>query len=299
MAQKTKKQKFTGERLIPEVMNEDTFLHLHRYAITFDYIKDKDVIDIACGEGYGSFLMSKYAKNIIGIDIDKNTIDNANSKYVNNNLLYLQGDVSKIPLQSSTIDVVVSFETIEHTTMHDDMMLEIKRVLKPDGLLIMSSPDKYNYSEKRGFRNKFHVKELYLEEFENLIKKYFKYDKMLFQRYFHGSMMFSMENIKKITEFRGDFDKIDEFDFFDSMIFNIALASDDEIDFNKNASVFDATNFVSEVFNSKTYKLANIIAKPFRFFMKKQFILFDIHQIIFTKIIINGYQAIYQFKKYI
>lgn len=269
MAQKTKKQKFTGERLIPEVMNEDTFLHLHRYAITFDYIKDKDVIDIACGEGYGSFLMSKYAKNIIGIDIDKNTIDNANSKYVNNNLLYLQGDVSKIPLQSSTIDVVVSFETIEHTTMHDDMMLEIKRVLKPDGLLIMSSPDKYNYSEKRGFRNKFHVKELYLEEFENLIKKYFKYDKMLFQRYFHGSMMFSMENIKKITEFRGDFDKIDEFDFFDSMIFNIALASDDEIDFNKNASVFDATNFVSEVFNSKTYKLANIIAKPFRFFMKK------------------------------
>jgi ubiquinone/menaquinone biosynthesis C-methylase UbiE len=268
MAQKTKKQKFTGERLMPEVMNEDTFLHLHRYAITFDYIKDKDVIDIACGEGYGSFLMSKYAKNIIGIDIDKNTIDNANSKYVNNNLSYLQGDVSKIPLQSSTIDVVVSFETIEHTTMHNEMMVEIKRVLKPDGLLIMSSPDKYNYSEKRGFRNKFHVKELYLEEFENLIKKYFKYDKMLFQRYFHGSMMFSMENIKKITEFRGNFNKIDELDFFDNMVFNIVLASDNEIAVSKKASVFDATNYVTEVFNSKTYKLANILAKPIRFFRK-------------------------------
>ncbi|MGB4263950.1 MAG: methyltransferase domain-containing protein, partial [Bacteroidales bacterium] len=170
---------------------------------------------------------------------------------------------------SSTIDVVVSFETIEHTTMHDEMMLEIKRVLKPDGLLIMSSPDKYNYSEKRGFRNKFHVKELYLEEFENLIKKYFKYDKMLFQRYFHGSMMFPMENIKIITEFRGNFNKIDELDFFDSMIFNIVFASDNEIAVSKKASVFDATNYVTEVFNSKTYKLANIIAKPFRFLMKK------------------------------
>jgi len=265
MVQKTKKQKFTGERLIPEVISEDTFLHLHRYAITFDYIKDKEVVDIACGEGYGSFLMSKYAKNVTGIDIDEDTIINANSKYKNNNLSYLQGDVSKIPLQSSTIDVVVSFETIEHTTMHNEMMQEIKRVLKPDGLLIMSSPDKKNYSDKRGFNNQFHVKELYLEEFENLIKKYFKYDKMLFQRYFHGSMVFSEGNIEKITEFRGDFDKIDEFDFFDSMIFNIALASDNEIDINKNASVFDATNFVSEVFNSKTYKLANIIAKPFRF----------------------------------
>jgi ubiquinone/menaquinone biosynthesis C-methylase UbiE len=250
-------------------MNEDTFLHLHRYAIAFDYIKDKKVVDIACGEGYGSFLMSKYAKNFTVIDIDEDTIINANSKYKNNNLSYLQGDVSEIPLQSSTIDAVISFETIEHTTKHDEIMQEIKRVLKPDGLLIMSSPDKSNYSEKRGFINKYHVKELYSEEFKNLIKKYFKYDKMLFQRYFHGSMIFSEGNIEKITEFRGDFDKIDKFDFFDNMIFNIALASDNEIDINKNASVFDATNFVTEVFNSKTYKLANIIAKPFRYLMKK------------------------------
>lgn len=269
MAQITKKQKFTGERLISKIMNEDTFLHLHRYAIAFDYIIDKEVVDIACGEGYGSFLMSKYAKNVTGIDIDEDTIINANSKYKNNNLSYLQGDVSEIPLQSSTIDAVISFETIEHTTKHDEIMQEIKRVLKPDGLLIMSSPDKSNYSEKRGFINKYHVKELYSEEFKNLIKKYFKYDKMLFQRYFHGSMIFSEGNIEKITEFRGDFDKIDKFDFFDNMIFNIALASDNEININKNASVFDATNFVSEVFNSKTYKLANIIAKPFRYLMKK------------------------------
>lgn len=269
MAQITKKQKFTGERLISKIMNEDTFLHLHRYAIAFDYIKDKKVVDIACGEGYGSFLMSKYAKNFTVIDIDEDTIINANSKYKNNNLSYLQGDVSEIPLQSSTIDAVISFETIEHTTKHDEIMQEIKRVLKPDGLLIMSSPDKSNYSEKRGFINKYHVKELYSEEFKNLIKKYFKYDKMLFQRYFHGSMIFSEGNIEKITEFRGDFDKIDKFDFFDNMIFNIALASDNEININKNASVFDATNFVSEVFNSKTYKLANIIAKPFRYLMKK------------------------------
>ncbi len=53
------------------------------------------------------------------------------------------------------------------------------------------------------------------------------------------------------------------------MIFNIALASDNAIYVNKKASVFDATNFVTEVFNSKTYKLANIIAKPFRYLMKK------------------------------
>ncbi len=268
MAQKTKKQKFTGERIIPEVINEDTFLHLHRYALTFDYIKDKDVIDIACGEGYGSFLMSNYAKNVKGIDINNDVIENAKIKYKKDNLDFLQGTVANIPLQDSSIDVIVSFETIEHITMHDEMMREIKRVLKPDGLLIISSPDKKNYSDKRGFNNKFHVKELYLEEFENLIKKYFKYDKMLFQRYFHGSMMFSKENIEIITEFHGDFNKIDELDFFDNMVFNIVLASDNKITVCKKASAFDATNYVTEVFNSKTYKLANAIVKPFRFFIK-------------------------------
>jgi len=63
-------------------------------------------------------------------------------------------------------DLVVSFETIEHHDEHEQMLAEVKRVLKPDGMAIISSPDKAIYTDKPEYHNSFHVKELYREEFE-------------------------------------------------------------------------------------------------------------------------------------
>ena len=76
-------------------------------------------------------------------------------------------------MPDARVDFVVSFETIEHHDQHLQMMMEIRRVLRPDGVLIISSPDKHEYSDVPGFKNEFHVKELYLSEFVDLLSSHF------------------------------------------------------------------------------------------------------------------------------
>jgi len=138
---------WTGERLETFVWGESTAEHLHRYALAMDHVRDKDVLDIACGDGYGSALLNKTARSVIGVDVNKDVIDKACKKYISASLTFKQGSATNIPLDDQSVDVVVSFETLEHLEDHDGMMKEIKRVLKPGGLLIISTPNKAEYSE--------------------------------------------------------------------------------------------------------------------------------------------------------
>jgi SAM-dependent methyltransferase len=91
------------------------------------------------------------------------------------------------------MDLVVSFETIEHHDEHKAMMAEIKRVLRPKGFLIISSPDKIDkkeYSVLQNYRNPFHVRELFTEEFEDLVRAYFRNQALLSQQVVYGSGIF-------------------------------------------------------------------------------------------------------------
>src|SRR5689334_17791465 len=119
-------KKWTGERLETFVFNEAMVEHLHRYAIAAEYVKDKTVLDIACGEGYGSALLSKNATAVTGMDIDLNTITVALRKYAKNNLKFVQGKIEDIPATANTFDVVVSFETLEHSNEHEKIFSEIR-----------------------------------------------------------------------------------------------------------------------------------------------------------------------------
>src|SRR5690606_3888910 len=83
----------------------------------------------------------------------------------------------------------VSFETSEHHDQHQEMMREIKRVLRPGGLLIISSPDKLYYSDLTGLRNPYHVKELYRDEFEALLREHFAHHLLLGQRVMYASAL--------------------------------------------------------------------------------------------------------------
>jgi ubiquinone/menaquinone biosynthesis C-methylase UbiE len=181
--------KFTGERLETSIFNGNTINHLHRYAIAMPLVKGKTVLDIASGEGYGSHFLSFESLKVYGVDIDKESIDNAKIKYTRDNLEFFVGSTSHIPLETNSVDVVISYETIEHHDEHEQMMSEIKRVLKPEGTLIISSPDKYFYSDKRNYNNPFHVKELYKADFTELISKYFKNYSLYSQSYIYGSSL--------------------------------------------------------------------------------------------------------------
>jgi len=170
---------FTGERFIPLdslLDDEIAFEHLHRYHALRDIVKNKTVLDIASGEGYGTALLAKSAKKVFGVDIDPNAIEYSTKKYADaGNIEFIIGSADLIPLPDHSIDIVVSYETIEHLdeSLQAKFLLEIKRVLKREGSLVISTPDKTNYSERYGYTNKFHLKEFTSEEFSSFLKNYF------------------------------------------------------------------------------------------------------------------------------
>ena len=186
---------FTGERFEPNLQGEIRLEHYHRYALALELVKGKTVLDLACGEGYGSFMLSKHAAAVLGIDLSNEVIFHAQKKYAKKteNLHFQQGSASKLTLQDSAFDVVVSYETIEHLYEQSEMLEEIRRVLKPDGILIISSPNKPVYSKNGDYQNHFHVKELDFREFDQLLKKQFKAVEYFGQRLQIGSIIKSVD----------------------------------------------------------------------------------------------------------
>lgn len=177
----------TGERFLPEMQGTIALEHLHRYAMAKDLAAGKVVLDIACGEGYGSAVLAGSAARVYGVDISPDAIAHAKAKYQRPNVEFLTGRCADIPLADGAVDLVVSFETIEHHTEHKEMFAEIKRVLRPGGLMIMSSPDKLEYTERANHANAYHVKELYAEEFQQLVERYFTHVAILGQRVLYAS----------------------------------------------------------------------------------------------------------------
>ena len=177
----------TGERFLPEMQGTIALEHLHRYAMAKDFAAGKVVLDIACGEGYGSAVLAGAAARVYGVDIALDAIAHAKAKYQRPNVKFLSGRCADIPLADGTVDLVVSFETIEHHTEHEEMFAEIKRVLRPGGLMIMSSPDKREYTERANYTNAYHVKELYAEEFQRLVERHFTHVAILGQRVLYAS----------------------------------------------------------------------------------------------------------------
>lgn len=224
-----KNLEFTGERLVTEIQEYWSLEHLHRYALSLEYAKDKVVLDIASGEGYGSFLLSKVAEKVTGIDISEEAILHAKSKYLAENLYFIVGSVIAIPVPDKSIDLVVSFETLEHIAEHEMMILEILRVLKPNGLLIISTPDKKYYSDLPGYKNPFHVSELYFDEFRELMRKKFKNVHFLQQKSIVGSVVVDSNlSSGKFMDYSGDFTEVSSFDGLRNPLYHICIATNSE-----------------------------------------------------------------------
>lgn len=160
---------FTGERFIPKTNlgSEIEIEHIQRYRAILDLVANKIVLDAASGAGYGSRILADSAKMVCGIEIDTEAILQAKDLYGCTNLMFAQGSVGLLPFRTGTFDLVISFETIEHlpAALQKEFLQEIKRVLKPDGLLVMSTPDRRIYSDLPGYHNEYHLKEFYREEF--------------------------------------------------------------------------------------------------------------------------------------
>src|SRR5437870_1677877 len=167
---------WTGERFLPWIKESAVaYEHLHRYAYAATLVTGKRVLDLASGEGYGSKMLSASAASVVGIDIDENVVRHAAEKYSSKTLQFLSGSITSVPIREDhSFDVIVCFEAIEHIDDQIGLLAEVKRLLKPDGAFVVSTPNKAIYHDESAEENPFHVKELYFDEFQQLLAGQFK-----------------------------------------------------------------------------------------------------------------------------
>ncbi|HVO89598.1 MAG TPA: class I SAM-dependent methyltransferase, partial [Casimicrobiaceae bacterium] len=111
---------FTGERFTPEVRGAIWYEHWHRYCAASRIAAGKRVVDAACGEGYGSLLLAGSAQSVVGVDIGAQAVEHARQRYRAPNLRFECASVTALPLPDASVDVVVSFETIEHLAEQEE-----------------------------------------------------------------------------------------------------------------------------------------------------------------------------------
>lgn len=171
---------FTGERVIEGLTPKRIWLdHAARYQFAGNYVKDEIVLDVACGSGFGAkILEQKGAKFIHAVDISPEAIELANKHYASDSISFKVGDVKDLDFPADFFDLICCFETIEHIQDVDIALSELRRVLKPKGHLMISSPNRPLTSPGKFLKdtpdNVFHTNEYSLGEILGLLSRYFE-----------------------------------------------------------------------------------------------------------------------------
>ena len=189
---------FTGERFIPEKLkaSDETYQeHMQRYQFACGYFKGLKVLDVACGAGYGTRILSDEAKEVFGVDIDAEAVQYAQAHYQGGNTHFEVMDSTQIKYPDQSFDAVVSFETIEHIPSPDLFLKEVKRILKPGGLFIISTPNLETVCDGKDVHVPFHVKEFTLKEMLEMLLAFKK------PEVFAQKMSYHKKSYKKIRLF--------------------------------------------------------------------------------------------------
>jgi SAM-dependent methyltransferase len=180
---------WTGERIVPWAPDAQViYEHFHRYLWAQPLVTGRRVLDLGSGEGFGAALLAESASCVVGIDVDEATVQHSQANYAAPSLEFRVGTATDLAdFETKSFDVVVAFEMIEHVAEHERVLSEIARVLADDGLLIMSTPERYAYSDDRDFVNPFHERELSQDEFVALLRSRFSSVSLFAQNAVTGS----------------------------------------------------------------------------------------------------------------
>lgn len=173
--------KMETERIIPDQTEQGIIsIHLKRYLFASDFCRDKQVLDVACGTGYGAYELAQVSRNVAGIDVSNESIEYAKQRYHKENINFQTMDACHLTFSDQVFDTVCSFETIEHLSDAKAFLREITRVLKADGIFLVSTPCVKNSTQRP--ENPFHIQEWSPQDFKILLSHYFESVELFGQR---------------------------------------------------------------------------------------------------------------------
>jgi SAM-dependent methyltransferase len=160
----------TGERTVPGLAEENYWFRRHE--VVYQRLTDRcvgfDVLEAGAGEGYGADLITGVARRVVGLDYDESAVAHVRARYPRVDMRH--GNLAELPLADGEFDVVVNFQVIEHLWDQGQFVAECHRVLRPSGVLMMSTPNRITFSPGRDTPiNPFHTRELNAAELTDLL----------------------------------------------------------------------------------------------------------------------------------
>lgn len=175
-------------------MNSASVEQFHRYSIASELARGKVVLEIGSGEGYGSNLVAQTARHVVAMDVMPRLVKHVQTKHRNDKLFIVGGRYTEIPLATSCVDLVMSFDAIKPLDQGESMMAEIARVLRPGGIVIISSPHKYEYSDLFTHQHSSQFTPDCMSDCESLLRSKFRNVAVFAQRTALGSYVVPLVN---------------------------------------------------------------------------------------------------------
>jgi SAM-dependent methyltransferase len=164
----------TGERTLPDVPEENYWFrrHLAVYEWIAARVHGRRVVDLACGEGYGSAVLARTAATVVGVDANPEAFDHARRKYAGANVRF---ERDMVETWSGDVDCVVFLQTIEHVQDPDAVLERLRELIGPAGVAYVSTPNVLTLAPRGAERsgNPWHVREYRPDEYRALCERHF------------------------------------------------------------------------------------------------------------------------------
>lgn len=172
-----------NERVIPHVSSNFMFKEaLSRYEFAKRYLKHgMKVLDLGCGTGYGTSILGQRNCEVLGVDINKEAVIYAKKHYLDKNVTFQVGDITKLNSPIGGFDFICSFEVIEHLKNPNKFLINLRGLLSKDGVFILSTPNASVVSPNNRVASPYHTKEFNYDELDSLLKKNFNNVKIFSQ----------------------------------------------------------------------------------------------------------------------